>query len=274
MNLILDGQGNDDLAIIGRPLKVFLAVPLRDEWRGVDRTIFSWVGFLSRNKHKIVAHVEEPIEPVELARNTIAGRFLRTDCDALLMIDQDQRPQSSADQLLDSLADVTAGMTLMARTIPDGQAKRRGLAVPAMRASGGGPLAAIEPFSVGDQDVDTVGFGAVLIKRRVLEDRRLWMSPEFADPYTGAQQTIAGDPEEPPAIFRTLRKPNGRTLYGEDFDFCLRAKALGYSVAVQMNARFGHVKPNDLMVVAGMGDEAAGQPSGFVLCGNTVDVGG
>lgn len=264
----------DDYSIVGRPLKVFLAVPLRDEWRGVDRTIFSWIGWLSHGKHKIVSHVEEPIEPVELARNKIAWRFLRTDCDALLMVDQDQRPQSSSEKLLGSLADITAGMTFMARTIPDGSTKRRGLAVPAMRASSGGPLAAIEPFAVGSQDVDTVGFGCVLIKRRVLEDRRMWLAPEFTDPFTGAQQTISGDPEEPPAIFRTVRKPNGRTLYGEDFDFCLRAKALGYSVAIQMDARFGHVKPSDLMVVAGMGDEATGQPSGYVLCGATEDVGG
>lgn len=272
MKLILGGQGgNDDLAIIGRPLKVFLGVPLRDEWRGVDRTIFAWVGNLSRSKHRIVTRIEEPLEPVELARNTLAGQFLRTDCDALLMVDQDQRPQSSAVRILDSLADITAALTFMARTIPDGAAKRRGLAVPAMRLSPAGELAAISPTSAGSQDVDVVGFGAVLIKRRVLEDRRLWLSPEFADPYSGAVQQLG--PDEPPPIFRTVRKPNGKTLYGEDFDFCLRARALGYSIAVQMDARFGHVKPTDLLVVGGMGDEAAGQPSGYVLCG-TADVGG
>lgn len=266
MRLILGGQGNDDLLIVGRPMKVFLAVPLRDDWRGIDRSILQWIGHLSAAKHRVVSHVEEPTEPVEYARNVIAGKFLRSDCDALLMIDQDQRPQSSAVRLLDHPADITAGLTFMARNIGDGSSRRRGLVIPAMRMRpDGGPLGAIPHDLVGQQDVDTVGFGAVLIKRRVLEDQRLWLPREYADPYTGETRTL--DADDAPPIFRTVRKPNGKTHSGEDFDFCLRARALGYSIAVQMDARFGHVKATDLLTIADMGDSDAQQPSGFVLCG-------
>ena len=71
----------------------------------------------------------------------------------------------------------------------------------------------------------------------------------FPNVYTTADgEVIDGneprpDKEYAPAIFRYQRAPSGAGIMGEDVDFCERAKQLGYTVAVDINAVCGHFKP-------------------------------
>jgi len=188
--------------------------------------------------------------PVEYARNVLCGAFLRTDCDKLWFIDEDMLPESSVVRLLKSDADIIcARMYKFDHPNPD-EGKTVGLGLCAMNKNDRGLFSPLMP-SVGEpsvQDADVVGTGCTVIARHVIEDRRLWSTNVFT---TMDGKTIDGNlpPERgdyAPNIFRTVRAPNGAGLCGEDVDFCRRAKALGYSVKVDLNAVCGHFKAIDI----------------------------
>ena len=188
--------------------------------------------------------------PVEYARNVLCGAFLRTQCDKLWFIDEDMLPEASVARLLQSDADIIcARMYKFDHPNPD-EGKTVGLGLCAMNKNDRGLYSPLMP-SVGEasvQDVDVVGTGCTVIARHVIEDRRLWSTNVFT---TMDGKTIDGNipPEKgdyAPNIFRTVRAPNGAGLAGEDVDFCRRAKALGYTVKVDLNAVCGHFKSIDV----------------------------
>ncbi len=76
---------------------------------------------------------------------------------------------------------------------------------------------AIEQWNVGVQEVDYVGFGFVLVKRRVLEN-------------------------VPMPFFTPRRRRNHQAgEYGEDISFCLKAKTAGFKIHVHTDALIGHI---------------------------------
>jgi len=188
--------------------------------------------------------------PVEYARNILCGAFLRTSCEKLWFIDEDMLPESSVVRLLHSDADIiSARMYKFDHPNPDA-GKTVGLGLCAMMKAPNGLYRPVTP-SIGDpsiQECDAVGTACTVIARHVIEDRRLWGENVYttADGVTSDGNEDPGKGDYAPNIFRIKRAPNGMGIMGEDIDFCERAKALGYSIKVDLNAACGHFKPIDI----------------------------
>lgn len=188
--------------------------------------------------------------PVEFARNTMVGHFLRSDCEKLWFIDEDMLPEASTVRLLHSDADIIcARMYKFDHPNPE-RGTNVGLGLCAMMESENKLYRPLMP-SIGEasvQDCDAVGTGCTVIARRVLEDRRLWAPNVYSEvgkePVDGNVDPGTGD--WAPNVFRTHRAPNGKGIMGEDIDFSRRAKALGYTVKVDLNAVCGHFKSIDV----------------------------
>jgi len=184
--------------------------------------------------------------PVEFARNVLCGGFLRSDCDKLWFIDEDMLPEASVARLLHSKADITSARMYKFDHSNPQEGRSTGLGLCAMTRKSNGMYQPMTPQldEPAFQACDAVGTGCTVITRRVIEDRRMW----FPNVYTNVDgEVIDGneprpDKEYAPAIFRYLRAPSGAGIMGEDVDFCERAKQLGYSVAVDINAVCGHFK--------------------------------
>jgi len=157
---------------------------------------------------------------VEYMRNCLVG-MARADPTVtdLMFIDSDTMPGPDAMNLLTLDADIVAGVY----PIPDA---RFGQVWSVYEAVGEKyrhmPTLPTAPFEAGG-----AGTGAMIIKRRVLDDPRL----HFAPPVAGV-----------PCVFRTPRHPDGSVEYTDDLDFCRRARAAGYRIVVDPRVQFGHVK--------------------------------
>lgn len=190
--------------------------------------------------------IEHGKMPVEYARNVIVGTFLRSNCDKLWFIDEDMLPEQSVVRLIASTADITCARMFKFDNPNPEKGVTVGLGLVALKKTPQGlftPLV-IEPGSHAIQHCDAVGTACTIIQRHVLEDRRMWFPNEYTDErgnhIDGNVDSVTDD--FAPNIFRTVRAPSGKQLYGEDIDFCMRAKDLGYSIMVDMNAVCGHYK--------------------------------
>ncbi len=174
---------------------------------------------------------------VDLARNTIAREFLKhPELDRLWMIDADINPEMDVFGILDVDADIVSPlMPVYKFKLGEGkfQYELAWAAGDFEDINDTSTLKAPE-FSFGEvADVSMVGTGCMAIRRHVLEDKQMW--------YPGA---VEG---EPPPIFRYQRKANGECESGEDFDFCIRAKRLGYSVKLHGGIEVGHMRDTDIL---------------------------
>ena len=59
-------------------------------------------------------------------------------------------------------------------------------------------------------------------------------------------------PDDSPPIFRESKKPNGDMEHGDDHDFCIRARKLGYKVRADMTMVCGHHKTVDVNEAVGI----------------------
>lgn len=188
--------------------------------------------------------------PVEYARNIIVGEFLRSNCDKLWFIDDDMLPDHSVARLLHSDADITCAQMYKFDHPDPEKGTTVGLGLCAMKKKANGLYHPIvtEPGCMAVQEVDAVGTGCTIISRRVLEDRRMWYDNVYTLPEGTVIDGNVDDGKRPfvPAVFKFLRAPSGYPLVGEDVDFCARAKALGYTVKVDLNAVSGHWKEIDI----------------------------
>jgi len=225
----------------GPPQKVFIGIPTNDGWVHAGLlTFITALGTLSPRR-KWMFRLTNHIRPIAFARNTIVGDFLDTDADALWFIDADQSPYESAVRMLDTPGDIVSGFTVGAQKPQPSDPGRIAISWNVR------PTDEEEEFGVelspddmkGTRDIAVAGTGCLLIRRSVLTDDRLLLAPREAG--------------SPPAVFRTQYLPNGQVTHGEDYDFCRRARALGYSVKVNMDARFGHHHTIDLLELIGKG---------------------
>jgi hypothetical protein len=188
------------------------------------------------------------VAPVAFARNTLVGAFLQSRADALWFIDADITPTPAVLRMLEIDADIVSGRAPIVRPGDDGELVIVHAAFAERLASGGFTYA-----GTGAQPLPIVacGAGCLLIRRAVLEDPRLRLSPHYVSPID-EPCTLEDDPVAAPAIFRTPTKPNGEPLIGEDMDFVYRAHRLGYQCAFDAAAACGHVKRVDLAGVEAM----------------------
>lgn len=195
--------------------KVFVGVPALD-WICVDlhRALMDMqvANFTVDSRFEFTFEIVNGATPIELARNELAEKFLKTDCDKLFFIDTDILPHNKILRLLWSGADIAGALAPVRQGATHYWNVFRRVDnkfVQDIARNG------------GTHEHEGVGFGAVVIKRRVFE--------KVGQPY-----------------FRTLRAPNGKTIVGEDLDFCDRARKAGCVIVADHQLRCGHIKESNL----------------------------
>lgn len=157
--------------------------------------------------------------PISSNRNAIVKRFLETDCDFLLMLDNDVVPLHNPCELAYLDCDVIGSPALVF-----GPGKTLTWVAYVASSSDPDKYRAIDIDSVDDAhdtvEVDIVGTGCILIKRHVLEGIKMPFHSEF--------------------------DADGIQTYSTDFAFCRRAKRLGYKVYTTTHRRCKHFKTSDL----------------------------
>jgi hypothetical protein len=183
--------------------------------------------------------------PCDYARNLCVKVFLESDCSRLWFMDSDTMPPPNFTRLLLIDADIVSGVTPTWGNNQSDEPPSPNLTVfrydPELRG-----LLHSEFYQDGVEEVDAVGTAMMIIKRRVLEDMRMRLSPEYTA-FDGLDSRLGGG--DPPAVFREVRKPNGAMNMTEDCDFCLRAKKLGYTIKVDHGIKCGHWKEVDVLQV-------------------------
>jgi hypothetical protein len=194
--------------------------------------------------------VQAGTSPVEYARNRLVRTFLEhTRAEYLWFIDDDMVPTPSSLAMLFVDADLVAGRAFAWQHRPGGVPR---YFISAFRASTRTPVEFSTVTAAGPddliQEIDAAGAACLLIRRRVLEDRRMWLPTAYTTPEGDAHDLAGecGDEEWAPPVFQCWRKPSGQVYRGEDIDFVWRARQLGYVARVHLGAVFGHVKPIDL----------------------------
>lgn len=190
-------------------------------------------------KYKFSTLILENINGYALMRNTASKRFLESVCDRMWFWDNDVVPADNALTLPDVDGDIVAATYPFVHCTSGAYLKVDDLGDLSTRNSDcvpGGTL----------MDVTCVGTGCTIIRREVLEDRRMHYSRDFIR--MDGKPDRLGD-NEPPAIFRYHYLPHGGTLMGEDYDFCYRASKLGYRVRHDGRVVCDHVKTMALLEV-------------------------
>jgi len=200
--------------------------------------------------------------PVEYARNLLVGGFLRdTKAERLWFMDDDMKPPANALALLGVDADMAAPAAFaFNHATPDRPPTLKLCLFNYLEDQHSFECALPGKTGVTEMQVDGAGTAAMVIRRHVLEDRRLWQEGGYSDLAGKAQDCWQTDPDGgtfAPPIFKMVSQPNGKIMRGEDLDFCLRARALGYKLVGHYGVNFGHVKPVDLTQVAEYGNMVA-----------------
>jgi hypothetical protein len=165
--------------------------------------------------------------PVDHARNMIVKEFLDDESlSRLWFIDSDILPPRECLELLGSEDDiVAAAYDIWGRYTRDGLVVATPTSYVEAPESDEGPF--WNPAAVpedGFYRVDAAGTGMMIIKRKVLEDEGM---------------KIHGDRDW---LFQNVYGRLGKIVVSDDLDFCRRAKACGYTIAVHGGVRPGHVK--------------------------------
>jgi len=172
-------------------------------------------GLSSQRKYKIL--INYPCaKPITNNRNQIVKKFLETEMDYLLMIDNDCIANEKLLDLADYDKDIIGGVCF-------GYLKK--MVVPFVmkkKLTGKYDVVDINKNS-GVIECDGIGSGTMMIARRVLE--------------------------ELPFPFRNEYDPEGIKTRGLDFNFCRRAKKLGYKVWVDTDMLVSHWTTVDLKTI-------------------------
>ena len=242
-----------------KPVKVFVAVLTISET--VHMSIAEFLADAQRQNYlskavKFSSGIFNGISGYANARNTVAQYFLdKTDYEWLWFIDDDiVLPRNALDLLQVGEADIIAALMPTIKTVihnidEETEKRKMNVSIPfcLSRFEDLDDLDSITYIDVekesGIVEVDVVGMGCTLIHRSVLEDRRMVCSPEYARP--DGKVAVLTD-EEPKVRFQYHTRPNGRLIMGEDYNFCWRARKLGYKVKANLDVFCGHLKNMDL----------------------------
>ncbi len=184
---------------------------------------------------KFTCSVLENVRGYANARNTAAKQFLDSHCDLLWFIDNDIVLPGDTFDLLNVDADIKTMVYPFVETMCPAILNYKDL------SDFDAGLVDIEPDENRVADVTATGLGCTIISREVLEDSRMRFGSGYMRP-DGKFMTIKGNPDEAPPIFRFHMKPNGDLLLGEDFDFGIRARRLGYSLKIRLDLQCDHLK--------------------------------
>lgn len=158
---------------------------------------------------------------VDYNRNTIVKNFLDTECEWLLMMDEDNVPLKNPLELITENKDIIICPTLMFKTTSGKPAINYNVFMKNGRMWKN--IWMTDP-KVKAHQVDAGGTGCILIHRRVLENLE--------------------------APFKSKLNKQGFRDVGSDLYFCQRAKKKGYEVWVYWDYACSHYKEIDLNDVA------------------------
>jgi len=206
---------------VSSPSKIFVAVPTRGD-----------VGFNTIRRLQDIRDANPSLPPVlyeagrlsvASVRNEIVRKFLKTDCEILLMVDDDVVPHRDVlamSQYVRHSLIVTpeprydiVGAPYMLLRQPIAM-----VATPCvfLRGPGGGYKFIPKTFTLtGVVECDAMGTGCMMIARRVVEDPRCMPFSLGVD-------------------------PDGVMVMTEDMIFCLRAKEAGYTLAADYSRFADH----------------------------------
>ena len=235
---------------------IFVAIPVRTGSDNLGIGVYRFLHLLQAMNFQpgFPYHFEWQIVidkyPIEWARNLLVGLFLKSKSSRLWFVDNDMVPHENFMEILKSDADITGAMALaFDHANEQKQIPTRIKPCIFQHNPDAESFNSIVPQQ-GDVEieVDALGTATMLIRRKVLEDRRLWGPVEYTD-LRGEPRSLddeRSDHDWAPPVFRFLRKPNGNGLRGEDIDFSWRAKQLGYRVTAFPGVRVGHQKQINL----------------------------
>lgn len=186
-------------------------------------------------------------QPYEYPRNIAVTDFLKTDGDRLWFIDSDMIPRPASIGLLGIEGDIVVGAYMRASPKEEDETIRLDLLIfeENPEPNQDSRLRSIKMDGRKDAfEIMAGGTGCMLITRQVLEDERMRLPTKYVNA-RGREVDHMEEREKPGwalPIFRTLRRPDGNTDRGEDIDFCLRARELGYSIRGHMLYGMDHQK--------------------------------
>jgi len=154
------------------------------------------------------------LRPISLNRNNIVKEFLKTDCNYLLMLDNDTVPLKSPLDL------VLLEKDIIGLLYP--QIKGDEIGWLAMNQEGDRYRQIDTVNQNGLIECDAIGTGCILIARRVLEKVKIPFERKWKD---------------------------GVPIKGLDFYFCDKAKRLGFKVWVHLDYICSHFKTIDLLLI-------------------------
>jgi GT2 family glycosyltransferase len=205
----------------GRTPRVFIAIPSRDMTAGAicARLVLLLIDLARRPEDPIIDIVQG--YPVDRVRNQICRRFLKSDADYLLMIDDDVVPPPTVLDMARHDKDVVAGLCYA--FVP--RLGYYSVAYPSGNYCG----TPVERLGIGDQiegrgllEVELAGTACLLIHRRVLE---------------------ALDPP----YFRMLLDDDRLFIKdSEDFTFCRKVRVAGFSIWLDTDQPCSHYKALDM----------------------------
>lgn len=160
------------------------------------------------------------ISGIDNNRNTIARDFLKTECEWLLMIDEDNPPLNNPLELISLNKDVICFPTLMYK----GDGDKTKLAFNVYKFIEGGSKTMV--YEGGDKlfRADRVGTGCILIHRRVLEKIKKPFETKFND--------------------------DGVRFMGEDIYFSDKCREAGFELWGHWDYICSHYKTVDLLDIA------------------------
>lgn len=191
--------------------KIFVAIPNLGEIRtGLHKTILRWVMDKDmRERYKLHFHHPEFLKPYQYARDNCVVKFFnsKADWEYLLFIDADiDPPFEMIDKLIEADKDIVGAAYPGIKENPDGCT----VPLPMVFEERGDTLSLAN--GSGLEEVEALGTGAILIKKKVLEEMGPpWFNPKY-------------DYEEPTLGVKQIDKT------GEDVNFCLKAKELGFEI--------------------------------------------
>jgi len=222
---------------------IYVIVPTRSGW--VTDSIASFfahavhLSYAEGAKRKFTVSTLGKIDGYAAVRNRAAQLFLQSDADRLWFIDNDTIFPEDIFELPEVDGDIVTLPYPFVGTMTPAICNYMDL----NDFSKG--MEDVVPGRDGIADVNGTGLGCTLIRRKVLEDPKMYYQTTYMTS-DGKMKDLKDDPTEPPPIFCFKRKPNGFWEMGEDYDFCIRAKRLGYSIKIRMKSICGHLKTIDL----------------------------
>jgi hypothetical protein len=167
--------------------------------------------------------------PSHYARNLMTKAFLKSGCERLWMIDGDMTPPDDWSRMLQVDADIVGGKCIGYWWNDD---KILCLRLLAVRRVGGKHVTVLpqDPEPI----VDGCGTGSMLIHRRVFDHPGMRLSGAYTDA-AGVTHDLWQQQDEREAAtpyWRNVYDAAGRRIVTDDYDFCFRARDLGFTVAL------------------------------------------